>query len=147
MTIFMAKYNSAFFSVYENLYMVLKENLGEDKALELFRQIMDRGLKKAYDAAGFVKGEPQEFVRVVSARDQSVGLCVEFPEVRKDKIVYQFHIDPFPGLKGNVDPHKLDDTYMAFKIKYLLGDNWTYKTTKHIWKGELYTEHVISKKA
>jgi hypothetical protein len=140
----MKEYNTAFFSLYENLFLVLKDNFGEEKALELFRQIMEKGLKKAYDSSGFQRGNPQEFARVVGARDESVGLYVKFPEVTENRIVYQFHTDPFPGLKGHVALEKLDDTYMAFKVRYLLGENWSYTTTKHIWRDE-FTEHVITR--
>ena len=115
------------------------------ESLRLFRKIMERGLKSAYDKAGFVKGDPKNFASVVGERDRSVGLEVEFPEVTDNRIVYRFHTDPFPNLKGEVDWRKLVDTYMAFKIRYLLGDDWTYKTTKHIWDAD-YTEHLISKK-
>ncbi|MCD6247404.1 MAG: hypothetical protein J7J87_03175 [Candidatus Diapherotrites archaeon] len=142
----MKEYNAPFFALYENTFLVLKENFGEEKALEIFTKIMERGLKKAYDAMGFQKGNPQDFARVLRARDESVGLHVEFPEVSENKIVYQFHTDPFPNLKGQVEPEKLDATYMGFKVRYLLGNNWGYKTTKHLWKGDPYTEHVIFKK-
>ena len=139
-------YNKAFFGLYENWFLVLKEELGEAKALELFTKVMCFGLGKAYDSMGFKKGFAKEFARVVGARDDSVGLCVEFPEVSEKRIVYQFHTDPFPGLKGKVAPEKLDATYMQFKVDYLLGAGWSYKTTKHLWKGDKFTEHVITKK-
>ena len=141
----MKEYNATFFGLYENTFLVLKENLGEEKALELFRQIMEKGLRKAYDASGFERGNPQDFARVVGERDKNVGLHVEFPEVTESKIVYRFYTDPFPNLRGHVDHEKLDDTYMSFKVRYLLGENWNYKTTKHIWEGDEFTEFVITK--
>lgn len=139
------EYNTAFFSLYENVFLVLKDEFGEEKALTLFRKIMERGLEKAYSAMGFEKGDPKDFARVVGERDNNVGLRVELPFVGEAKIVYQFHTDPFPNLNGHVEPEKLDDTYMAFKVRFLLGDDWSYRTTKHIWKGDQYTEHVIEK--
>jgi len=142
----MAEYNAAFFSLYSNLFKVLKEEFGEEKAFELFTKVMVRGLKNAYDAMGFTKGNPKDFARVLKARDESVGLKVEFPQVNENKVIYQFHTDPFPQLKGFVDAEKLDATYMKFKVEYLLGFEWNYKTTKHIWKGDKYTEHVIERK-
>ncbi|MBI4896374.1 MAG: hypothetical protein HY832_02400 [Candidatus Aenigmarchaeota archaeon] len=142
----MQPYNAAFFGLYENLFLVLKEHVGEEQALAFFREIMERGLKKSYDASGFTKGNPHDFARVVGERDGSVGLHVEFPEISEDRIIYQFHTDPFPNLRGHVDPKKLDDTYMAFKVRYLLGDDLTYQTTKHLWNGNSFTEHVISRK-
>lgn len=141
----MKEYNVAFFGLYENLFLVLKENFGEEKALGLFRQIMEKGLKKTYDASGFKRGNPKDFVRVVGERDRNVGLRVEFPKITDNKIVYQFHTDPFPNLKGQVERKKLDDTYMAFKVRYLLGEDWTYETIKHFWEGDKFTEHVITK--
>lgn len=139
-------YNKAFFGLYENWFLVLKEEIGEERAIELFTKVMVLGLKKAYDAMGFGKGVAKEFARVVGARDDSVGLRVEFPEVSENRIVYQFHTDPFPGLKGKVAPEKLDATYMRFKVDYLLGQGWSYMTTKHLWRGDSFTEHVITKK-
>ncbi len=141
----MVEYNSAFFGLYENLFLVLKHDLGEEKALKIFRQIMESGLSKAYDLMGFQKGNPQDFARILRERDESVGLKVDFSEITNSRIVYRFHTDPFPNLKDQVSPEKLDDTYIAFKVRYLLGENWAYKTTKHIWEGDEFTEHVITK--
>jgi len=138
--------NKAFFGLYENWFIVTKEELGEEKALNLFTKVMCFGLKKAYDAYGVKQGSPQEYARIVKERDNSVGLRVEFPEVSEKKIVYRFIDDPFPGLKGKVDYKKLDKTYMQFKVDYILGKNWGYTTTKHIWKGDSHTEHIITKK-
>ncbi|MBI4176339.1 MAG: hypothetical protein HY518_03980 [Candidatus Aenigmarchaeota archaeon] len=142
----MAERNEAFFSLYENMFFVLKEELGEDRALDLFRNIVERGLKKSYDAAEppFTKGYPQDFARVVGERDRKLGLDVRFPLVEDRKIVYQFHSDPFPRLKMHVSPENIDATYMRFKVSYLLGDGWGYRTTRHMWKGDGYTEHVIT---
>ncbi len=143
----MAERNAAFFRLYENTFMVLREMLGEDRAIELVSRILEKGLKESYDAMGFQKGNPHDFARVLRARDESVGLRVEFPEITDNRIVYQFHTDPFPGLKGEVDAGKLDATYMAFKVRYLLGDDWSYTTTRHIWREGGFTEHVIERKA
>lgn len=137
--------NLAFFGLYENLFIVLKEELGEEMALSIFRKIMEKGLKTAYDKMGFEKGNRNDFVRVLTERDNSVGLRVEFPEITENKIVYRFNDDPFPGLKGIVEKKKLDDTYIAFKIKHVLGDKWRYKNTKHFWNGDECTEFIIEK--
>jgi len=138
------QYNAAFFGTHESYFLVLKEKYGEEAALEIFREVMERKLKKAYDEMKFTKGDPEDFARVVGERDRSVGLEVEFPEVRENRIVYQFHTDPFPNLKGKIDWKRLVDTYMAFKVRYLLGDDWSYTTTKHVWEADC-TEHIISK--
>ena len=46
-------YNIAFFGLYQNFFLVLKAEFGEPRALELFRQVMEKGLKVAYDNMGF----------------------------------------------------------------------------------------------
>ena len=79
-------------------------------------------------------------------RDESVGLKVSFPTVEEDKIVYRFLTDPFPNLKNAVEAEKLDATYMAFKVSHLLGQGWSYKSTKHLWKNDMFTEHMIFRK-
>ena len=140
----MKEYNSAFFGLFENLFIVLKEYYDEDIALSFFRKLMEKGLTKAY-GDNFVKGDPETFVKLVGERDNNVGLQVEFPIVEKNKLVYQFHTDPFPGLKDIVKSEKLDNTYMKFKVKNILGVQWNYRTTQHIWKNGKYTEHVITK--
>jgi len=138
----MQQRNNAFFNLFENTFLVLKEEFGEDEALRLFRIIMENGLKTAYGNE-FTKGKAEEFAHVVGERDDAVGLEVAFPKVDDDKIIYQFHTDPFPGLKGHVAPEKLDATYLNFKIDRLLGTGWTYETTKHLWLGDNCSEHVI----
>jgi len=139
------KYNSAFFGLYQNLIWVLKKEFREKRALELFAKIMQKGLRTAYDQTKFRKGNPVDFCRIVKARDQSVGLRVSV-KATKNRIVYRFFTDPFPLLKGKISPKKLDATYMQFKVRYLLGKNWHYKTTKHLWKGNRFTEHIIERR-
>lgn len=141
----MNNYNAAFFGLFENVFKLLKEEYGEEKALELFTTLMERGLSKSY-GSDFKKGDPKEFERLVAERDRLVGLRVEFPKMSEDEFIYQFHDDPFPNLKGYVDPSKLDRCYLNFKVQYILGSEWDYKTTKHLWDGSSYTEHVIYKK-
>lgn len=141
----MNAYNVAFFGLFENVFKLLKEEYGEERALELFTVLMERGLSKSY-GVDFKQGDPSEFARLVAERDRLVGLRVEFPEIAESKLVYQFHDDPFPNLKGLVDPQKLDRCYMNFKVQYILGPGWDYETTKHLWRGDKYTEHVITKK-
>ena len=102
-------------------------------------------LKGVYDKLGFRKGSPEDFVRVVGENDRILGLDVEF-EIANGKIIYRFNTDPFPNLKGHVDPTKFDDAYMKFKVEYILGEDWKYTTTKHLWRGNPFTEHVIEKK-
>jgi len=139
------KYNAAFFGLYENTFLALKEEFGEEKALEVFRKIIEGSLKKAYDAMDFEKGNPKDFKKVVGARDKSVGLKVNIL-IKGDKIIYKFKTDPFPNLKGHVDHNKLDDTYMKFKVDYLLGSEWHYRNTKHLWNGDKFSGFIIEKK-
>lgn len=138
------EYNAPFFGLYENWFKLLKNELGEEKALHLFRKAMQVGLSKAY-GDNFKKGLTTEFARLVGERDNNVGLLVKFPEISDHKLIYQFHTDPFPNLKDEVAPEKLDDTFIAFKVKHILGDDWHYKNTTHIWNGDSCTEFVIFK--
>lgn len=138
------KYNQAFFGLYQNLFLVLKRESGERKALDLFAKIVQKGLKTAYDQEKFRKGNPLDFCRVVKARDQSVGLKVSVLAT-KNRIVYRFFTDPFPLLKEKVSAQKLGATYMQFKVRYLLGTQWDYRTTKHLWRRQSCTEFVIQK--
>ncbi len=138
-------YNAEFFADYEQRFLEKLNEFGETAALEHMRTLFASRLGSAYEKTGFTKGNPKDFARCVGERDASVGLHVSF-EVSDGKIVYRFHTDPFPGLRGEVEPEKLDATYMDFKVDFLLGSGWSYKTTKHIWRGDEYTEHVIEKK-
>ncbi len=147
MTEQLANFNTPFFSLYENMYLVLQETYGKNEALSLFKKIMIKGLKKAYDAISFQRGNPKSFQEVITARDNSVGLIVNFPEVKDNKIVYQLCMDPFANLKGIVGHDLLDSTYIDFKIEYLLGNAWFYNTTKHFWNGDKCIEFVIQKKS
>ncbi len=140
----MKEYNTPFFGLYENWFKLLKNEFGETKAIELFKKAMEIGLSKAY-GNDFQKGLTSEFARLVGERDNNVGLLVKFPEISDNKLVYQFHTDPFPNLKNEITPYKLDDTYIAFKVSYILGDEWRYKNTAHLWKGDNCTEFVIFK--
>lgn len=140
---FLMKFNAAFFGLYSNVFLVLKKELGSKKALVLFRQIMEKGLKSAYDSMGFVRDSPVEFVRCTRERDFSVGLKVKYPVVSNDRIVYQFWTDPFPLLKNKVSARALCDTFMRFKVNYLLGSTWDYRLSKHFWNGDDCIEFEI----
>ena len=142
----MEKFNLAFFSLYENVFKVYSKSHGTTEALNFLKKLFAEGLSKAYSAVGFSKGNIHDFAKVVKERDESVGLPVELPLVTPEKIIYQFHRDPFPNLKNLVPARDLDNTYIDFKVKLLLGDNWEYTTTQHIWGGSPLTEHVISPK-
>ena len=142
----MTPYNAAFFGLYEKVFLQAKEDLGEKKSLEFMTKLFSRALRPAYDAMGFKKGNHEDFARVVKERDDGVGIIVAFPLVTTDKIIYQFHTDPFPNLKGAVDAGVLDDCYLSVKISHILGDGYGYTTTKHLWNGDPYSEHIICKK-
>ena len=137
-------YNTAFFGLFENVFIVLRKYFKEEKTLIFFKEIMEKGLASAYGNK-FKKGSSSEFVRLVGERDENVGLKIEFPVVKENKIIYRFITDPFPNLKGLVSKYKLDSTYMDFKVNTILGKNWNYITTRHLWEGDDFTEHVITK--
>ena len=138
------KYNSAFFILFENIFMLIKDEFNEKKSLEIFSKLMKKGLSASY-GNNFIKGQSSEFVRLVQERDNLVGLRVNFPIVTENEIIYQFIDDPFPNLKGLVNEEKLDACFIDFKIKYILGENWAYKNTKHIWREDNVTEYRIYK--
>lgn len=137
-------YNAAFFSLFENIFKLIKDEYNEKRALEIFSKLMEQGLGKSY-GNDFMKGLPSEFMRLVGERDKIVGLRVAFPLVTEDEIIYQFLDDPFPNLKGYVDEAKLDACFINFKIKYILGEDWRYINTKHLWRGDKITEYKIFK--
>lgn len=68
-----------------------------------------------------------------------------FCNITDDTLTYRFYDDPFPNLKGKVKAEQLDGTYMKFKVDYILGRGWSYKTGKHLWRGDDRTEHRIFK--
>jgi hypothetical protein len=141
----MNQYNFAFFGLYENFLQVMIDEIGLDRAMVIFTKTMEVGLKRSYDLYGFIKGNPESFSKVIKERDNFVGIKVSFPEVSQNKIVYRFHTDPFPNLKGIIDYSLLDKTYLSFKINYLLGEGWVYNTKKHIWLGDQYSEYIITR--
>ena len=141
----MPEYNAAFFNGLTSVVLTLKKKYGEDEAIDVMREVFSSRLKDVYDKLGFTKGSAEDFVRVVAENDRMLGLEVEL-KIENGKIIYRFKTDPFPNLKGHVDPAKFDDAYLGFKVEYLLGTDWGYKTTKHFWRGDQCTEHVIGKK-
>lgn len=142
----MQPYNTAFFGLYQLMFRQYRERHGMEETLRFMSEdIFPNALGPAYDQMGFQRGNVQDFARVIRERDNAVGIRVELPVVKENRIVYRFLTDPFPNLKGLVDPHDLDATYLRFKVRYLLGENWTYTTTQHIWEGAPYSEHIITR--
>ena len=145
-------YNRAFFGFVTSTFRVLKRRYGEDEALARMGEIFADRLGPVYDKMKFKKDDVYDFRRCVEVNDQRLGLQVTFPEVTRDRIVYRFLTDPFPDLKGEVDPRRFDATYMSFKVSHLLGDDWEFETTRHMWDATWeedetrFTEHVIRKK-
>lgn len=139
----MQPFNSAFFSLYESLFSVYSDIHGSRQALQFMEKLFAKALGKAYLASGFTKGNINDFARIIKERDESVGLPVTVTLATPQKIIYQFHQDPFPNLKNLISWQELDRTYINFKVKFLLGDQWTYSTSQHIWDGHPFTEHVI----
>ena len=141
----MTAYNEAFFGGMQNFFIEIYDTEGKEIALQRMAGALGRGLSKAYDTLGFETGSIDDFACVVGIRDETVGLSVEFRK-ENDCLHYIFHTDPFPNLKKYVTAKEIDATYIPFKIKYLLGDGWKYKTIKHLWNGDSCTEHVIEMK-
>ncbi|MGD2090972.1 MAG: hypothetical protein PVH61_32660 [Candidatus Aminicenantes bacterium] len=140
----MAEYNAPFFKLYEAFFLKLRERLGT-QGVEIWKETMREALFKSYLASGAKKeGGIDEFIRFVKERDESVGLKVSF-EKTSHGFIYRFHTDPFPGLKGKTDWKIIVEAYLSAKLDFFLGDRWNYQTTKHIWEGESFTEHVFTK--
>jgi hypothetical protein len=138
--------NQPFFNLYENVFKILNEELGEEKALKAMYKLFSASLSQSYGTE-FKKGDPHEFKRVAALHDNNVGLRIGFPGgIKDDEFIYQILDDPFPGLKGLVDPKKLDASYMNFKLDYILGDDWYYDMTKHFWLGDDCIEHHFYRK-
>jgi len=144
----MAEYNKKLFEEYKDEFLKKETEYDKRAALEHMRKLFAEKLKPAYDVMGFERGNSRDFARIVSARDKSVGLKVTVDIVNERRIIYRFHTDPFPfpELKVRVSPEEFDDCHMSFKLSYLLGEDWSYTTTKHLWRGDDYTEHIIEKK-
>ena len=141
----MQEFNAAFFGSLERVFLLYKEKHGKNAALSFMQELFSHRLKEGYDSLGFKKGNLGDFGRVVRENDMQLGLKVEI-YLFDDKVTYRFLDDPFPGLKGTLDHASCDSMYMDFKVNYLLGKKWFYTTTKHVWKGDGLTEHVIEKK-
>lgn len=136
--------NKPLFALYEAAFLVLKKNLGYDKAVELFKQITEESLGKALDKYEFKKGDPNEFARVMTDRDESVGNKVGF-EVKGNKIIYRAYTEIFPNLKGEIKIEDLTDAIIGPKVRHLLGEKWKWRNTKHTWNGNDCREYIISK--
>ncbi len=141
----MVEYNALFFGLYELFFKVMREEVGEEKALQIFRKVMETGLAPAF-GADFKKGKIDEFVRIVGGVDEAVGLKVEFIKISENEFYFRLHNDIFPNLKGLVNHDKIDAIYMPFKVSYILGGDWGYRCTKHLWNNDPYIEFHIFKK-
>lgn len=142
----MAEYNAAFFGAHTNYFLVARELFGEEKALQLMTNVMEKSLTPAFEAFGAKHGGGvDEFIRVVGSRDETVGLKVSF-EKAENGFYYCFLTYPFPLLKGKVDAEKLDATFIEFKKNYFLGSEWAWKITKHCFNGDDVTEYYFTKK-
>lgn len=138
----MKEYNTAFFSLYETWFDALNEEFGKEKTLLLFARVMETMLSKAYGVV-LRKNDPQEFIRLVKQRDENVGVTISFHNIRDDQFVYRFHVDVFPNLKDKITSREVSETYIRFKINYILGYEWDYKVLKHFWNGDECTDFLI----
>jgi hypothetical protein len=140
----MTGYNAPFFNALSCVFLTYRRMHGEEEALRFIHEVFSQRLGPVYDSWGFRKGDEQDFARVVGRNDKLLGLAVSL-DIQPQRIIYRFHTDPFPLLKGLVDAARFDRTYLDFKVSHLLGADWSYTTPHHLWKGEPYTEHVIVK--
>ncbi|MDP3742541.1 MAG: hypothetical protein Q8R15_04460 [Candidatus Micrarchaeota archaeon] len=140
----MKPYNKAFFGALEGAFQILKRRYGTKATLKIMEELMERNLGAAYRAMKVKEKCAEVFKRVVGERDKAVGLRVSFHDL-PNGFAYRFHTDPFPNLRGKVKHEALDATYLNFKMRSLLGKDWRYRTTKHLWKGHAYTEHVFER--
>lgn len=139
----MPEYNAPFFKLYEAFFLKLKEKFGA-QGIEIWKETMREALFKSYLASGAKNGGGvDEFIKYVKERDESVGLKVSF-EKTNNGFIYRFYTDPFPGIKGEIDWEIIVDAYLSTKRDFFLGLNWNYQTTKHIWEGDSFTEHVFT---
>jgi hypothetical protein len=138
------KYNAAFFGLYETFFLQLKKKFGA-KGVKLWQDTMAGLLEKAYVRTGAKRGSGTEnFIKHVGMRDKSVGLKVSFRKTPSG-FIYRFHTDPFPNLRGKTSWKPIVDAYLKPKMAFFLGNGWVVHTTKHIWDGAPYTEHVFEK--
>lgn len=137
--------DEAYFKSLESAYLEYEKAAGTPAAIEALGRTMAQHLKLAYDRVGFVKGDPQQFVRAVRLRDQAVGIEAEMVSEEGRRIIYRILEDPFSGLKGKIDREALDATYMRFSVDYLLGEGWTYRAARHMWLGHAFIEYRIEK--
>lgn len=138
------KKNDAVFDFYRDAFLAAEQAFGN--GYKYMYGLFPIRLKPAYDSMGFTRGNPHDFARCVGERDKSVGLHVRLTVSENEKeIKYEFLTDPFSNLKGMVNPEKFYDTFMTFKVNYLLGPEWSHKMTKHHHLGNNTTEYLIKK--
>ena len=78
----MVKYNTAFFKLYENFFLKLKEKLGT-KGIEIWKETMQEALTNAYLEGGAQKYKGvDEFIKFVGERDK--GVRNRFPRGNKE---------------------------------------------------------------
>ena len=140
----MKKLNKPLFSLYETTFLVIKTNLGYDQALELFYEIVDNSLGNALNEYIFEKGNPKDFAKIMKKRDESVGNKVTF-KVTNDKIIYRVHTNIMPNLRGHMSINDYANVLVGIKIKHLLGKGWVFKISKHLWKGDKFSEYIITR--
>jgi len=116
---------------------------------------MRNGLFKGYDAQGAKRmGGVDEFIEHVGKRDNEfVCIPVDFEKADENRFIYRMRVCPFLGARGRLKSIGVRDCkeistegYLKTKIEYFLGDAWKLQTTRCIWKGDKYCEHVFVKR-
>lgn len=133
------------FSGYMSFFKTMKKEIGEEKALDIFREVMETGLAPAFGSDS-KKGTFEAFKNIAGAVDEAVGLKVEFVRINDNEFYFRLLNDIFPNLKGIITQDQLNNIYMPFKVSHMLGNAWDYKCTKHLWNNDAYTEYHIFKK-
>ena len=87
----MENFNLAFFSLYENVYLTYSELHGSKQALNFIEKLFAKALGKAYLAAGFSKGNVEDFAKVVKERvKKALAYPYNFPSLALIKLFISF---------------------------------------------------------
>ncbi len=142
-----SNYNAPLFNSMENSFIILSSWYGEHRALHFLSTLMSKNLGIVYKNAGAKDlSGPEGFKKYVIGTDSSMGIKSTFSVLGPEKFSYKLYTDIFPNLKGLVDPQKLDETFVKYKVHFFFGPEWSYSATKHIWKGDECTSYIIRKK-
>jgi len=125
------------------------------RKMKEWQKDMKEGLFKGYDSQGATKrGGVDEFIKHVGKRDRDlVCIHVDFEKTNENKFIYRMYECPFLSSQKKLENVGVKDCkeistkgYLKAKIDYFLDKNWELRTTKCIWNGEDFCEHIFYKK-